>query len=342
MTGRHISIRGKPIPYDERELPFRKLAFYAENPRVHSQFGDDEVRTQQAIFERMTKMDYVKKLRRDIDRDGQVNEPLYVVQLDSDDPLTPEHSHLALEGNSRLAALKLNKPGTLPKPEVLCWILNFSAFGETERESLIFSLLGQLHIKGKKDWGAYEDAGFFYRRHRHHNTSMDAVALEAGVSVGRVRKAIRAYALMTSHDDRKQSRFSYYEVYVAMPKLSKWQEKYPDIDQTVVSYIKDGKFGEAQRMRKYLPGILEHKPARKVFFDSGVEDPFEDAVATLQAGGRDDPVFKWLRSFRMKLALSDTKRSVERLLRENSKVAKDTDFELKKISSITASLRPES
>ena len=340
MTQRQITLRKWKIPYTEAELPFKQLAFYPENPRVHSQFEIDEVRTQEAIQNRMVKMDYVKELRKEIDRDGQINEPLYVVPVSPNDELSASLSHIVLEGNSRLAALKLSKPNTLPPPKVLCRVLDFSGYDAARKESLIFSLLGQLHIRGKKDWGAYEDAGFFYRRHKTHKISLDELADETGIPSSKIRKAVHAYDLMTQYDDKTSSNFSYYQVYVSLPSLSRHRSNIPHLDDTVVSYIKEEKFSNAQDMRSYIPTILEHKPARKVFLDRNLDDPFDDALAIVQQGGKNDPTYKWLKTFRYKLAQRDTKSKIEKLLKGGAK--KDAAFELKKIAAIATQLGPKS
>ena len=328
------------IPYTEADLPFKRLAFYPENPRVHSQFGIDEVRTQEAILSRMTKMDYVKELRKEIDRDGQVNEPLYVMPVGPDDELSASRSHIVLEGNSRLAALRLPKPSSLPPPDVPCKILDFSDFDDTTRESLIFSLLGQLHIRGKKDWGAYEDAGFFHRRYKNHNISLQDLADETGISYNTIRKAVNAYDLMTRSDDKLQSNYSYYQVYVSLPNLTKHRENISDLDNTVVSYIKEKKFPKAQDMRSHLPTILNDKFARKVFLDRNEDDPFGDALAVVQQGGMNDPIYKWLKGFRQKLALQNTKDKIEQLKKGSAK--NKTEYELKKIASIINKIGPKS
>ena len=340
MTQRQITLRKRKIPYTEADLPFKRLAFYPENPRVHSQFGIDEARTQEAILNRMMEMDYVKELRKEIDRDGQVNEPLYVMPVDPDDELSASSSHIVLEGNSRLAALRLPKPNTLPPPDVPCKILDFSGFDDTTKESLIFSLLGQLHIRGKKDWGAYEDAGFFHRRYKNHNISLQDVADETGIPYNTVRKAVSAYDLMAKYNDKTQSNFSYYQVYVSLPNLKKHRDNVSHLDDTVVSYIKEGKFPKAQDMRSHLPTILDDKPARKVFLDKNEDDPFGDAFAIVQQGGKDDPTYKWLKAFRQKLALRDTKGKIEQLKKGNAK--SKTEYELNKIAKIATQLGPKS
>lgn len=259
--------------------------------------------------------------------------------LDTDSILSGRYKYMVLEGNSRLAALHVPKSGTLPPSTIHCKVLDFSSFDDAKRESLIFSLLGQLHIKGKKDWGAYEDAGFFYRRHKNHRISLQELADETGVQVSKIRQLVRAYDLMIRHKDDTLSNFSYYRVYESVPGLSKHRDNFANLDEVIVSCIRGGAFGEATEMRRYLPMILENKPARKVFFDESATDRFRDAVSIVQQGGKDDATYKWLKAFRQKLALQDTKRRIEQLLK--GKTAKPTQYELKKITRILGQLWTE-
>jgi hypothetical protein len=48
---------------------------------------------------------------------------------------------------------------------------------KTVTDSAIASLLGQLHLKGKKDWRPYEQASFLYRRHHKDEISIPALPL---------------------------------------------------------------------------------------------------------------------------------------------------------------------
>ena len=329
-----LKIRKKRIPYRAALVPVTRLAFYPDNPRVYSQFVDDADRTQDRIEARMVELDHVRELRAVIDRDGQVNDPLLVVPVDDVDPgLGPNLHFVVLEGNRRLAALRLGGRATLPQTKVQCHILDFSAHTPARRESLIFSLLGQLHIEGKKDWEPFERAAFIRRRHEIHRIPLDDLVTEIGLGQRKLRTLIEAHRMMEKHGDTKRSNWSFYDAYVASTKLRKQRENIPALDETVVRYIKSEQFHRAMDMRDRLPAILDNKGARKVFLREEGESPFRAALETAEATGSTNDTYKHLKGFRNRLATHETKRAIRKLL-ENPQTAGHTEYELKRIHRI--------
>ena len=159
-------ISKKEIPYEESMVEWENLAFYTENPRIYSQFAAANERTQDAIQAKLETMDHVKELRARIDSDGQVNEAVFCMAVPSYSDLHGHYKFLVLEGNSRLAALRMEKKGSLPPTHMPCNILDFSAYEEEEIEGLIFSLLGNFHITGRTEWKTYENSAYLYRRYK--------------------------------------------------------------------------------------------------------------------------------------------------------------------------------
>ena len=113
-------------------------------------------------------MDHVKVLIQEIQRDGGLTDPV-VVRAGSLE---------VLEGNSRLAAYR-----ALARIDPLKWdTMKCKLLPENLDESLIFALLGQYHIRGKKDWAPFEQAGFLYRRSTVHDIDAAQLAQEIGLS----------------------------------------------------------------------------------------------------------------------------------------------------------------
>lgn len=327
-------IRKQSIPYNTRLVPFRRLAFYPDNPRVYSQFVDDADRTQERIEAKMVGLDHVRELRASIDRDGQVNDPLLVVPVDDVDPsLGPDLHFVVLEGNRRLAALRLTGRPIIPPAEVRCHILDFSAHTPARRDSLIFSLLGQLHIERKKDWEPFERAAFIRRRHEIHKIPLDDLANEIGLGERKLKSLIEAHQMMENYRDTKRSNWSFYDAYVASTSLRKQRDNIPDLDETVARYIKRGDFRRAMDMRDRLPAILENKSARKIFLREMGESPFQEALERAEATGSTNDTLKQLKRFRKKISAAETKSAIRKLL-ENPGTSGPTDFELRKIQRV--------
>ena len=325
-----LKLRKKEVPYEEIQAPVGQLAFYPENPRIYSQFAGSGDRTQENIQRKLEGMDHVKELRSQIDRDGQVNEPLFCISVSPESELHGQYEYQVLEGNSRLAALRMNKKGSLPPPRLACNVLDFSAYSEQETESLIFSLLGQFHIIGKTDWRSYENAAYIYRRFKNHEVQIEDIAKEISLSPSKVRQMVNAFQMMIDAGDDNTSRWSYYEAYASSAKLKNHRENIPGLHDRVVELIKEDKFPRALDMRDKLPDILRNQRARKILLDENEPEPFKEALAVADISGDTDAAFKRLQRFRNDLATSQTRGQIAKLLRSDSSKSR-TEYELNQI-----------
>ena len=326
-----LKLRKKEVPYEEIQAPVGRLAFYPENPRIYSQFAGSGDRTQENIQAKLEGMDHVKELRSQIDRDGQVNEALFCIPVSHGSELHGRYEYQVLEGNSRLAALRMNKKGSLPPPRVACYVLDFSAYSEQETESLIFTLLGGFHITGKTNWRSYENAAYIYRRFKNQEVPIEDIAKEiSSLSLAKVRQMVNAFQMMIDAGDDNTSRWSYYEAYASSAKLKNHRENIPGLDDRVVSLIKEDKFPRALDMRDKLPDILRNQKARKILLDEDETEPFKEALAVADISGDTDAAFKRLQRFRNDLATSQTKTQIAKLLRSDSSKNR-TEYELNQI-----------
>ena len=326
-----LKLRKKEVPYEEIQAPLGQLAFYPENPRIYSQFAGSGDRTQENIQAKLEAMDHVKELRSQIDRDGQVNEPLFCVLVSPGSELDGQYEYQVLEGNSRLAALRMNKKSSLPPSRVDCNVLDFSAYSEQETESLIFSLLGGFHITGKTNWRSYENAAYIYRRFKNQEVPIEDIAKEVpSLSPTKVRQMVTAFQMMIDAGDDNTSRWSYYEAYASSTKLKNHRQNIPGLDDRVVSLIKEDKFPRALDMRDKLPDILRNQRARRILLDEDEDEPFKEALAVADISGDTDAAFKRLQRFRNDLATSQTRGQIAKLLRSDSSRTR-TEYELNQI-----------
>ena len=326
-----LKLRKKEIPYEEILVPCSRLAFYPENPRIYSQFPGSGDRTQDNIQAKLEAMEHVKELRSLIDKDGQVNDPLFCMGVSPESELHGHYDYLVLEGNSRLAAIRMSKKGSLPPTHVPCNILDFSAYGDQETESLIFILLGGFHIIGKTDWRSYENAAYIYRRFHHHGVPIDDIAKEISMSASKVRSMVDAFQMMIDAEDTNTSHWSYYEAFTTSTKLKNAQANYPGLKDRVVSLIKEDRFPRALDMRDKLPDILKNKNSRKILFDKKQPEPFKESLAVADLSGNTDSSYKRLQRFRIDLADKATQDQIVKLLKSTASQAR-TEYELNQIA----------
>jgi len=140
-----VTIRGAEVPATQQLLEIESLRYYSENPRIYSivrSHGKNP--SQDDMQEALQGTEHVKELAQDIKRNGGLIDPLYV----------KDGSFEVIEGNSRLAALRsLYDQNPVTWGRAKCIVLP----GDLDERS-ISTLLGQWHLKGKREWLPYEQA----------------------------------------------------------------------------------------------------------------------------------------------------------------------------------------
>lgn len=318
-----LRIRKHDIPVEIRMLNQKDLRFYPLNPRIYSIVRPDEKEpSQEDIEARLLDRDdlRVRELSKDIQRDGGLTEPLIV----------RGGTNEVLEGNRRLAAYRfLARENPVQWALVKCTILP-----EDTDEKLIFALLGQYHIKGKKNWEPYEQAGFLYRRFKLHRDDISALADEIGLGELKVRQLIEAYQFMLDFGETDIRRWSYFFEYTRSKKIGKARKNFPDLDDVIVEKIRSEEIAKATDIRDRLSTICEASPKIIRKFVAGKSD-FEEAwEAAVDAGGTDDS-YKKLKRFRSWIAREEIGNGICAATGERRERVK---YELKKVYSRVAGL----
>ncbi|HVT37657.1 MAG TPA: ParB N-terminal domain-containing protein [Gemmatimonadaceae bacterium] len=314
-----IRIQGKPVETRLGLLDQTQLRFFADNPRVYSIVRDEGKHPDQDdIQAKLEVMDHVRALVQDIKKHGGLIDPLVV----------KDKSWEVVEGNSRLAAYRLlAKQNPLKWARVKCRILPADM-----DESLIASLLGQWHLKGKKEWPPYEQAGFLYRRRHDQKVSFPNLAGEAGLTASRVEQMVDAYQLMIDQKDTKRERWSYYDEFVKSRKIAKVCEKHAGLKERILDMVKEGGFERAQDLRDKLPVICSGPSKVITKFATGKLDFDEAHEAAVDAGGDNAPYQK-LHKFRLWLAEPDVQEGLDAA---DGPVREKVDFEVRKLHGLLA------
>ena len=320
-VGDTLLIRGVDIPVQTTTLSQADLRFFVDNPRVYSILrSDGEEPSQSDIERKLLEMDHVKALIQDIKRDGGLTDPV-VVRAGSLE---------VLEGNSRLAAYR-----ALARIDPLKWAtMKCKLLPEDLDESLIFALLGQYHIKGKKDWAPFEQAGFLYRRSTAHNIDPAQLAQEIGLSKHKVEHLIATYRFMLDHDETDTARWSYYDEYLKSRPIRKVRLGQSSFDALVVEKVKSGEIARAVDIRDRLPVICSApKVLRK--FAKRTHD-FEEAYERAVDAGADSTPYKKLATFRKWLAKPEVATA---LGRTQGETRKKIEFELDRLAGRVKTVR---
>ena len=291
-----LTIRGKQIPVKVGMINQESLRFYPENPRIYSIVrAEDKVPEQEEIQRQLLKMDHVKALYQDIEANGGLIDAIIV----------RDGTYEVLEGNSRLAAYR----GLALKDPIAWGKIKCQLLPEDIEDSDVFALLGQYHIKGKKDWAPYEQAGFFYRRHKLHKIPVTVLGQELGLGRRRTSQLIQAYQFMIDHKDRNISRWSYYEEYTKSNKIKKLRENFVGFDDHIVGMIKSGDIPKAMDVRDKLPKLASapKKVVRK-FLDGHID--LDEAADLADQSGGTDATYQKLHRFRRWLVQDETETEI--------------------------------
>ena len=312
-----LIIKGNTIPVKIGMLAQSKLHFFADNPRIYSIVrADTDEPTQDEIEGVLRNEDHVKILKSDIERNGGLIDPVIV----------REGAFYVIEGNSRLAAYRiLAESNALRWANIKCQLLPASF-----DNSLLSSLLGQYHLKGKKEWKPYEQAGFLHRRFHQQNVPLADLAEEMNDGKTKLQQYIDTYQFMIDHDDNKPDRWSYYYEYLRSTKIQKAGKDFANFDSIIVKKVKSGEITSAQELRDKLPVICQSPKVLKKFVGEKVE--FEDAVVEAEESGVTSDAYQKLHRFRMWIVGADAK---SKLVASKGPGADKTKFEVEKIHKAT-------
>jgi hypothetical protein len=317
-----LPIRGVLVGTQLGYLKVSQLRFYPDNPRVYSLVhSDDGEPSQEEIQAQLLQLDHVKQLIQDIKSHGGLLEPLVVRDGTMD----------VIEGNSRLAAYQfLRKVDPVMWGKVRCNVLPADI-----SETLISAFLSQLHLKGKREWPPYEQAGHLHRRHRRDGLSIKEIASETGLAESMLSRTIEAFQLMLDEKDRKRERWSYYLEIVKPSAIRKIRKHNPGFVGTVIKKVQAGDIKTAQDLRKKLPVICRSSPATiEKFLDGRLK--FEDAYEAACAVSAADPIISKLEAFRVWLARSEAQDSI---LKAKGAARKRARYEIGGIAELVTAMR---
>jgi hypothetical protein len=276
-----ITIGKKEFEAEEKILNQNELLFYEENPRIYSIIhSDEEALSQQKIEEALIKMDHVKQLRVSIEQNGGVTEALVVIKRNG--------NYNVLEGNSRLAAYRI-----LATKDPIRWKnVKCTVILDDMSEDDIFTLLGQYHLIGRKNWSKFEQAAYVFRKKKSSKLDDDILAKSVGLTTATVKQYVEVYTFMLEKDDLRPDRWSYYEEYLKNKGIKKYRNAGVKIDETFASQVKSGEIKRAEDVRDLLGAVAKgtDKTSKKLMSEviegkTSIYNAFERYESTGKTGG---------------------------------------------------------
>ena len=318
----YLTIGNEKYPFIDCEIEQARLRFWPENPRVYSVLNSNGIVPDQSIIEEtMCNTEHVKELKESIRSNGGLMEPILVRNGD----------FVVLEGNSRLAAYRI-----LAQSDPIRWgKIHAKLLPENIPDAVVFSLIGQYHIVGRKDWSPFEQAGYLYRIMENGAKTSKELSEELGIPTSNVNKLLRTYSYMQKHNDNSPERWSHYEEMSKNRSIQKAFAEIPNLEEEIVRQVKNGEIAMAIDLRK-LGKIaqVEGKKAQRILNDiASGEETIYNGYSIIEDTGKLDGTYQTCTRFRKKIAENDF---IDRLLSEEN--PKQTRFELSKIEKIVKHL----
>lgn len=259
-----IRLGNKDFPVMREAWPVSKLKLDPKNPRLgYALRKTGTATTDEELHDMLWELDSVKSLYQAVKQNGGLIE----------DPIIHSDGKV-VEGNCRtvvLRELQKKEPNNPFWKNVFVKVLpNDVTFEE------IMLLLGDLHIAGKIEWRAFDQAEYVWTMNKQFGKTYDYLANHLRWSRSKLAQKINAYEeakayIARTNDPQGINRFSHFEEFMKKKALRDRRNSDDKFMEEFGEWVLKGKFPDAKDIR-ILPEILENEQAVKVFEKGGVQE----------------------------------------------------------------------
>ena len=213
------------------DIPTEQLMLDPENPRLGRR---GEENSQSDLVEILWREMAVNEVALSIAANGFFrSEPLFVIAQNPEETDPQKRRYIAIEGNRRLAAVRLLcddklreqvKATDLPpiSEKIREQLRRLPAIVYPSRESL-WTTVGFRHINGIKPWDSFSKAKYVADVHENYGVSLSEVARKIGDYHSTVKRQYRGYKILEqaeaqigfTHQDTARNRFFFSHLYTA-------------------------------------------------------------------------------------------------------------------------------
>jgi len=256
-----IKLGNRDFELERSMVPLGFLRLDSENQRLSFLLKRANLPTSdEQLHALLWEMDAVKDLYNSIlQNGGLINDPLV------------KRNGLVVEGNCRTVCLReLHRRF----PEDLRWqSVNVQLLPESATDEQLAMLIGELHIAGKIEWRAFEQAEYVWKMNKLYGKTHDFLAAHVRWSRSKLQQKIAAYEetkvyLEATGDPEGINRFSHFEELMKKKELRDKREDDPGFMEDFRTWVREGRFPDAKDVRE-LPDILTNEAALNAFTDGG-------------------------------------------------------------------------
>jgi len=240
-----MTAKTAPASLDDQQqkigpIPVERLLLDRENPRLASGTG---AKTQKELLEVLWNEMAVDEVALSIAANGYFREePLFVIPEKPSESDETKRRYIVVEGNRRLAAVRILRDESLRKE---LGADNLPILSASERAQLdrlpasiyesrkdLWEFFGFRHINGPKPWDAYSKAKYVADIHDQYRVPLNEIARKIGDRHATVRRLYRGFKILQqaetmvqfSRDDIVRNRFSFSHLYTAadQPEFQKF------------------------------------------------------------------------------------------------------------------------
>jgi hypothetical protein len=257
-----IRLGNRDFELERVKVPVAHLKLDPQNQRLSyllqrkgGELGDAEL--QELIWQ----MDPVKDLYTSIYQNGGL----------ISDPIIKRNG-VVVEGNCRTVCLR-QLHDRFPNDDRWREVFVQTLPAEASEEQLTM-LIGELHIAGKIEWRAFEQAEYVWKMSEQFGKTIDFLASHLRWSRLKVQQKISAYQqtklyMQETDDPDGINRFSHFEEFAKKKELRARSEAQPEFEPLFRRWVYEGKFPDAKDVRE-LPEILGNEAASRAFMTGGV------------------------------------------------------------------------
>ena len=265
-TAMTIALGNRAFTVERRVWLIKDLKLDPTNPRLGFMLRTHKKgvpATDKELHEMLWDIDQVKSLYQSIFQNGGLIE----------DPIVKEDGKV-VEGNCRTVCLReLTKkyPNDRRFSQVYVRVLPTDV-----SEEQLMLLLGELHIAGKIDWRAFDQAEYVWKMNKQFAKNYDYLCNHLRWSKSKLSQKILAYEETRAYIERTGdaqgiNRFSHFEEFMKKKELRDRRQSDPQFMVDFGQWVYDNKFPDAKDVR-LLPEILDNQDAFKKFQKSGIRE----------------------------------------------------------------------
>jgi len=219
--------------------------------------------TDKELHEMLWDIDHVKDLYQSIFQNGGLLE----------DPIIYENG-VVVEGNCRTVCLR-ELARKYPKDERFHQTYVRVLPADVSPEQLML-LLGELHVAGKIEWRAFDQADYVWRMNKVFGKNYDYLASHLRWSRSKLSQKIAAYEESKAYIERTGdpqgiNRFSHFEEFMKKKELRDRKQADQSFMMEFGDWVLHGKFPDAKDVR-LLPDILKNEEAFERFQKAGIRE----------------------------------------------------------------------